>query len=36
VLLHDDNPKVPAILDMIMPVIEEQHLDIRTGVDHLM
>jgi peptidoglycan/xylan/chitin deacetylase (PgdA/CDA1 family) len=36
ILLHDDNSKVPAILDRIMPVIDEQHLDIRNGVDYLM
>lgn len=36
VLLHDDNSKVPAILDIIMPVIKERSIDTWSGVDYLM
>jgi peptidoglycan/xylan/chitin deacetylase (PgdA/CDA1 family) len=35
VLLHDDNWKVPEVLDMILPVIKEHHIDTYHGVDYL-
>jgi len=36
ILLHDDNSKVPTILDIIMPAIKERDIDTRNGVDYLM
>jgi len=35
VLLHDDNAKVPAVLEIILPAIQERGLDMFRGVDHL-
>jgi peptidoglycan/xylan/chitin deacetylase (PgdA/CDA1 family) len=35
VLLHDDNSKVPMILDIIMPAIENKKVDTRNGVNNL-
>jgi len=35
VLLHDDNSKVPMILDIILPAIKNKKVDIRNGVNSL-
>lgn len=35
VLLHDDNWKVPAVLDIILPTIKDRNIDIYHGVDRL-
>lgn len=35
VLLHDDNDKVPMILDIIMPSIKNKKIDTRNGVSSL-
>jgi len=35
VLLHDDNPKIPAILDIIMPAMKENNIDTYNGVNGL-
>ena len=35
VLLHDDNPNVLIILDLILPMIKSNNLDLKSGVDFL-
>lgn len=35
VLLHDNNEKVPFILDIIMPDIKKREIDLQQGVDFL-
>jgi peptidoglycan/xylan/chitin deacetylase (PgdA/CDA1 family) len=35
VLLHDDNTKVPAVLEIILPAIQERNMDMARGVDYL-
>jgi peptidoglycan/xylan/chitin deacetylase (PgdA/CDA1 family) len=36
VLLHDDNDKVPVILERLLPVLVERDLDLTTGVQRLL
>jgi len=35
ILLHDDNPNTPLILDRILPVISNKRLDLRSGIECL-
>ena len=35
VLLHDDNPQILKILDIILPVIREKKFDLRSGIELL-
>jgi len=35
ILLHDNNPKVPEVLDLILPRLKDKGYDLLNGINHL-